>query len=127
MKLMWETSEVKEIVRYRGRICVVLKQNLMSEGDARKLGKKYHHLLAGNFHNGYVEVAPRNRKKDYAKFVGAIESEELTYSGKLFFSDDFWFMGFDTMHYRDTKKSQSFKNVRHGTSKLCDEMIKKGI
>ena len=109
-------STIKEIFEHKGRTCLVVEMNIR---------------MVGAFHNGYVEVSNKNKDKSYHDFVDQIQTDELTFSGKL--EDerlkDKYFLGFDSCHFWNDKKpeSKTFESVKDRTIELCEEMIKGGI
>ena len=113
-------TNIKEVFKHRGRTCVVIEMSLMG---------------VGSYHNGYVSVAPRNKRKSYNDFIERIETDELTFSGNMNYVEDKripkdkFFLGFDSAHYWNDEKpeSKTFKSVKKRTMELADEMVRKGI
>jgi hypothetical protein len=100
-----------EVFVHKGRICVVVNMD-------------------DKYHNGYVQVLPKNKGKDYEEFVDKIETVELTYSGDLKgLFDGVWFFGFDTAHFWNDlhPETKTFEWVKKQTIKLCEEMKRKRI
>jgi len=108
------------IFKHKGRICVVIEMLWMAS------------LKVSPYCNGYVEVSAKNKGKNYDNFIDRIETDELTFSGDLSrfnLGKKLWFFGFDSAHFWNDAQpeSKTFKSVKARTSKLCEEMVKKGI
>ena len=107
-EMRWKAME---IFVHKGRICVVVNMD-------------------NSYHNGYIQVLPKNQGKDYERFVKKIKTDELTYSGDLHgLFNGIWFFGFDSAHsWNDMHpETKSFESVKERTIKLCEEMVRKKI
>jgi hypothetical protein len=120
------TPEVVEIFKHRNRNCVIVRVSNVHRTNAPK----------GFYHNGYVSVRPVNSGIHYSKLDRRIKSVELTYSdhlGKIMklpvYLWDAWFIGFDTVHYWNSKhpSSQTAKAAKAVAITLADEMIAKRV
>ncbi len=114
-----EGVKVRDVFKHRGRACVVVRMGLRGMGE---------------YHNGYVSVAPRHRGKHYNDFISRIKTDELTFGGGLSHLEDkripkAYFLRFDSMHYWNDKNpiSKTFGMVRKRTIELANEMVDKGI
>lgn len=131
LKIKRKEREVRvtDVFKYRGRWCVVIQQNFHATSSI------------GKFHNGYVSTRPSNSEREYDKFARRIETDELTFSGKLAYMNDkfeitlglqipdVWFLGFDSGHHWNemNPESKTRRSVKERVIQLADEMIKKGI
>lgn len=112
-----EDFRIREIFKHKGRTCVIIE---------------IHMGPVGNWHNGYVETIKKIVNKRYAE---NIDTDDVTFSGSLYDISKKnglkgkKFLGFDSGHYWNIKnqKSQTFREVKERTIRLCEKMIIKGI
>jgi len=124
--------EVEDVFEYKGRTCVIVKVEM--ELELRKNPSITAPFLTLKsmypFYNGYVEILDKRKRN----FDGIIESEEITFTGKLDQYDDIElkgkvFAGFDTAHWYDMEhpERKTLQQVKERTIQFCEEMIAKGI
>lgn len=129
-----EQFRVVEIFEHRGRTCVIVKVDHtigLSEKFKQSI-KTFNSMYP--FYNGYVEVLSTSRRKNLEKMIGNIESEELTYKGKLDQYDESRlkgkiFVGFDTAHWYDMEhpERKTLEVVKQRTIDFCDEIVEKSL
>jgi hypothetical protein len=108
-----------EIWKERNRICVVFQFHPLQNVPT---------IEPYPYCTGYVSTLKKNYGKSCIEFEEKIISEELTFAGNLcLFSDEIWFLGFDSAHAFDSEKTRSPEAVRKRTKRLAHEMIEKKI
>ena len=119
--------------KYKGRRCVViLISRLPGLPDVSDVSSDSIRGYLEPYCNGYVELKDSEVKEDYDDYN--IESDELTYHGKLCFSelkvdDGKTYIGFDSVHHWNNMnlESKTAEFVANTCKKIVVELHKKQL
>ena len=106
------THEIVDNFKHRGVTCVIIS---IKWGAPVRAITSLH-----DYHCGYVQT---KRKLKYDNWIDKIRADELTFSGRLDGVDGY-FLGFDSAHYHNTRRSSSRAEVKKRTIAMCEELIK---
>lgn len=120
--------KVIDTFQYRGRKCVIIKKYweqdyLLQLIDILPLSTIK--FVYTPYHNGYVEISLPYIHYDFYNSYTLDLNQEVTFGGKIRLIDDGkTYIGFDTNHSHNTKKTKSRKYVKKELKQFTLQIIK---